>query len=69
MITKDRHTVIVHSEEEGLLMHLQLLNLDSPTRIIVSIDIEKTFDSVDWQYMLRVLEKMGFGLVFSKCIS
>lgn len=52
-----------------LFTHLQLPNLDSPTRIIVSIDIEIAFDSIDWQYMHTVLEKMGFGPVFRKWIS
>lgn len=52
-----------------LFTYLQLLNFDSPTRIVVSIDIEKAFDSLDWHYMLVVLEKMGFGLTFRRWIS
>lgn len=44
-----------------------LLDSISPTRIIVSI--EKAFKSIDWQYMLKVLERMGFGMVFRQWIS
>lgn len=49
--------------------HMQLPPPESDTRIVVSIDIEKTFDSVDWNYMFRVLEIMGFGPQFRKWIS
>lgn len=52
-----------------LFTHLQLLGPDAGTRIVVSIDIEKAFDSVDWGYMLRVLEVMGFGRIFRQWIA
>lgn len=44
-----------------LFTHLQIDPLDTRTRIVVSIDIEKAFDSDEWEYMFRVLESMGFG--------
>lgn len=38
-----------------LFTHLQL-DTDFPAKVIVSIDIEKAFDSVDWQYMQSIAE-------------
>lgn len=52
-----------------LITHLQLLPTDSETRIVVSIDIEKAFNSVDWTYMFKVLEAMGFGPQYRRWIS
>lgn len=40
--------------------HLQVPHVGLPTRVLVSIDIEKAFDSLDWQYMHKVLERMDF---------
>lgn len=51
-----------------LFTHLQLPGSEDGTRIIVPIDIEKAFDSIDWSYMLRVLEVMGFGSTFRRWI-
>lgn len=36
---------------------------------MVSIGIEKAFDSVDWTFMFKVLEVMGFGPQYRKWIS
>lgn len=52
-----------------LFTHLQLDVSESPAKVIVSIDIEKAFDSVDWQYMLKVLEAMSFGPGFRRWIA
>ena len=29
--------------------------------LICKLDIEKAYDSVNWQFLMRVMEKMGFG--------
>lgn len=43
------------------MTHLQLPVPDSSTRVLVLLDIEKAFDSVDWTYMATVLEVLGLG--------
>lgn len=40
-----------------------------PRSFIVSIDTEKAFDSVDWQYMHKVLEAMGFSPGFRSWVT
>lgn len=32
-------------------------------------DLEKAFDTIDWTYMMHVLQRMGFGPTFPKWIS
>jgi hypothetical protein len=29
--------------------------------LFIKLDITKTFDSVRWEYLLEVLEQLGFG--------
>ncbi|RVW79110.1 LINE-1 retrotransposable element ORF2 protein [Vitis vinifera] len=41
--------------------------------VICKLDIEKAYDSINWQFLLKVMEKMGFGAKWLKwmwwCIS
>lgn len=52
-----------------LFAHLQISHTNSGARVIVSLDMAKAFDSVDWHYMSMVLRHMGFGDVFLTWIS
>ena len=36
--------------------------------VIISIDQVKAFDNVDWDFMYRILEKLGYGPEFTKTI-
>lgn len=35
----------------GVFSHLQLPSEESCTRVLVGLDLEKIFDSIDWFYM------------------
>ena len=48
------------------LSHIQEQNLQA---LLVSLDAEKAFDSVSWEFLYRVLEKFGFHTFFIKGIS
>lgn len=43
----------------------QTQNIDS---LVISLDADKTFDRVEWPYLLCILQKFDFGDSFLKCI-
>lgn len=47
-----------------LFVHLQISHTNPGAKVIVSLDMAKAFDLVDWHYMPTVLQHMGFGDVF-----
>lgn len=53
----------------SLFTHLQISHKTTGTRAVVSLDMAKAFDSVDWGYMKVVLEQMGFGTHYCKWVS
>lgn len=48
--------------------HTQLGAESSSGRAVVFFDLEKAFDSIDWGYMIHILQRMGFGPIFLKWI-
>lgn len=51
-----------------MFTHLQLPYTESSTRVMVTLDIEKAFDSEVWPFISSVLEVMGFGEGFRRWI-
>ena len=41
-----------------LIYYLNYINLPG---LLISIDFENAFDSVDWNFMMKVLKAFGFG--------
>ena len=37
--------------------------------LMILIDFEKAFDSIDWSFMKKVLEKVGLAKSFIKCLN
>ena len=46
-------------------LHLNYNNLPG---LLICIDFEKAFDSVDWNFMMKVLETFGFGSIICQWI-
>lgn len=52
-----------------LFTHLQVSHKVMGTRAVVSLNMAKAFDSVDWGNMKAVLKRMGFGPQYCKWVS
>lgn len=47
---------------------IDTINKQKTSAILISLDAEKAFDRVSWPFLFCVLERMGFGSRFIKCI-
>lgn len=49
-----------------LFMNLQATHDNTGSRVVVSLDVAKAFDSVEWIYLWECLRRFGFGPKFVK---
>ena len=56
--------------ESGRLISdvLEITNILSIERLLMTVDTEKAFDSINHCFLMFVLKKFGFGNEFRKCI-
>jgi hypothetical protein len=47
----------------------QFLHAQKQPRILLKLDISKTFDSVNWTFLLEVMERLGFGWIWRDIIA
>ncbi|RVW14627.1 LINE-1 reverse transcriptase-like [Vitis vinifera] len=72
---------VVSSDQNAFVMDRQILDaslianevIDSWKKrgekgLICKLDIEKAYDSVNWQFLMRVMQKMGFGVKWREWI-
>ena len=53
------HTYTLETTEDGYMMNY--LEAKQLPGMILCLDFEKAFDSLDWQFMFKVLNAYGFG--------
>lgn len=51
-----------------LFINLQATHDNVGTRVVVTLDTAKAFDSVEWRYLWRCLEGYGFGPKFIRWV-
>jgi hypothetical protein len=37
-------------------------------KLLLKLDITKTFDSVSWPFLIEVMQQMGFGHIWRDCL-
>jgi hypothetical protein len=47
----------------------RFLHAQKQPRILLKLDISKTFDSVNWTFLLEVMERLGFGWIWRDIIA
>lgn len=62
---KDRQT---QDNIRRALHTIERINKDQISAIILSLDAEKTFDSVGWEFLYLVMKRFGFSKDFIHCI-
>lgn len=63
-VIKDTQVAFIHKIQilDGVLITNELVEEIRSGRALVlfKVDFEKTYDSVDWEFLLLVMERMGF---------